>query len=280
MKGRIEHADVEMRPVRGERAAASKARLVLTGIGMLALLPGSIAAQPVTALSENGDAPNTAVDLSGVWTNDPEPETRAFQNNTFAAEPPRFTDWGRERYEAARPSRGPRGVSVTETDDPVYACFPPGTPRIYLHPFPVEIVQTPERVLMIFEYDHFVRQIYTDGRPHRTDLAPTWMGDSIGHWEDETLVVESVNFNDSTWLDRTGVPHSESLRVIERIRLVAEDRLEIDITMEDPVAFVEPWHGVRHLRRTDWTIEEFSCMDNVNFLEYEQQILDFGPGDE
>ncbi len=101
------------------------------------------------------------------------------------------------------------------------------------------------------------------------------MGDSIGHWEGNTLVVESVNFNDSTWLDRTGVPHSESLRVVERIRLVDDDRLEIDITMHDPVAFVEPWHGVRYLRRTDWTIEEFSCMDNENFLEYEQQILDF-----
>jgi hypothetical protein len=102
------------------------------------------------------------------------------------------------------------------------------------------------------------------------------MGDSIGRWDGDTLVVESANFNDSTWLDRTGVLHSESLRVIERIRLVAEDRLEIDITMADPVAFVEPWRGVRHLRRTDWAIEEFSCMDNVNFLEYEQQILNFG----
>jgi hypothetical protein len=102
------------------------------------------------------------------------------------------------------------------------------------------------------------------------------MGDSIGRWDGDTLVVESANFNDSTWLDRTGVPHSESLRVIERIRLVAEDRLEIDITMADPVAFVEPWRGVQHLRRTDWSIEEFSCMDNVNFLEYEQQILNFG----
>jgi hypothetical protein len=91
-------------------------------------------------------AQRVGVDLSGVWTNDPEAATRAFQNDTFAADLPQFTDWGRERYDAAQPSRGPRGVSVTETEDPVYACFPPGMPRIYLHPFPVEIIQTPARI--------------------------------------------------------------------------------------------------------------------------------------
>jgi hypothetical protein len=213
--------------------------------------------------------------LVGVWTNDPPESTRAFQNNSFSAEPPAFTDWGQLRFDAAKPNRGPRGVSVTETDDPVISCFPPGVPRIYLHPFPMEIIATDNRILMVFEYDHFIRQIYTDGRDHRTDLAPTWMGDSIGHWEDDTLVVESVNFNDKTWLDRTGVPHSEALRVIERIRPVGDEHIEIQITMEDPVALAEPWQGLRRYRRTDWTIEEFSCLDNVNFLEFEQQILEF-----
>ena len=71
---------------------------------------------------------------------------------------------------------------------------------------------------MIFEYDHLIRQVYTDGREHRTDLAPSWMGDSIGRWEGDALVIETVNFNDKTWLDRTGVQHSEELRVVERIR--------------------------------------------------------------
>jgi hypothetical protein len=214
-------------------------------------------------------------DLSGVWTNDPPPETVAFQIDTWSAELPMLTDWGRARFESAKPSRGPRGVSVTETNDPVYACFPPGTPRVYLHPFPVEIVQTPGRVLMIFEYDHLIRQVYTDGREHRTDLAPSWMGDSTGRWEGDTLVVETINFNDKTWLDRTGVPHSEELRVVERIRALDADHLEIDITMEDPVALTQPWHTKRRLRRTDWTIEEFSCMDNQNFLDYERELLDF-----
>jgi hypothetical protein len=128
---------------------------------------------------------------------------------------------------------------------------------------------------MIFEYDHLIRQVYTDGREHRTDLAPSWMGDSTGRWEGDTLVVETINFNDKTWLDRTGVPHSEELRVVERIRALDADHLEIDITMEDPVALTQPWHTKRRLRRTDWTIEEFSCMDNQNFLDYERELLDF-----
>jgi hypothetical protein len=227
-------------------------------------------AQPESAALEHG------ADLSGVWTNDPPESTRAFQNDTWTAEPPQLTAWGQARFDAAKPSRGPRGVSVTETDDPAYACFPTGTPRVYLHPFPMEIVQTPGRVLMIFEYDHLVRQVYTDGREHRSDLAPSWMGDSIGRWEGQTLVVETTNFNDKTWLDRLGVSHSESLRVIERIRRIDADRLEIDITMEDPVALAEPWRAKRYLRRTDWAIEELSCMDNQNFLEYERQILEHG----
>lgn len=219
--------------------------------------------------------PPDGVDLSGVWTNDPPPEQRAFQNIAFSAEPPAMTPAGQARFEANKPNRGARAVPIAESDDPVYDCFPPGTPRIYFHPFPMEIVQAPGRVLMIFEYDHLMRQIFTDGREHRTDLAPSWMGDSIGHWEGETLVVETTQFNDKTWLDRRGLPHSEELVVTERIQLIDEERLRIDILVDDPVTFTEPWSGQRFYRRTDWQIEEFVCMDQVNFEAYENAVLEF-----
>jgi hypothetical protein len=104
------------------------------------------------------------------------------------------------------------------------------------------------------------------------------MGDSTGHWESDTLVVETVNFNDKTWLDREGVPHSEQLRVVERIRRSGDDSLQIDITMEDPGALTEPWIAQRFYRRVDWTIEEFICMDNVNFTEFENEILEYETG--
>jgi hypothetical protein len=234
----------------------------------VALAPGLSAAQSPEGLSHPAD-------LSGVWTNDPPAETRAFQNYAFSLDPPELTAWGQARFDAARPGRGRRSYAIAESDDPVYDCFPPGAPRIYLHPLPMEIVQTPGRVLILFEYDHFFRQIFTDGRGHRTDLAPSWMGDSIGHWEGETLVIETTNFNDKTWLDRRGLPHSEELRLIERFSLVGDDRLRIDITVEDPVAYVEPWTAQRFLRRTDWQIEEFVCMDNVNFEAYENAVQEF-----
>ena len=139
------------------------------------------------------------------------PGTAEWAIYTFSKDLPEMTAWGKARFDAAKPQRGPRGVAVAETDDLVYKCYPPGTPRIYIHPFPMEIIQLPGRVLMIFEYDHLVRQIYTDGREHRTDLAPSWMGDAIGHWEGKTLVVETSQFNDKTWIDRIAVPHSEEM---------------------------------------------------------------------
>ena len=215
-------------------------------------------------------------DLSGVWTSDPSrlPErVRAVYIWAFDADPPPMTPWALEKFAGAKPTFGPKNFAVAETNDPVYKCFPPGMPRIYFHPFPMEIIQTPGRVLMFYEYDHLVRQIYTDGRPHRDDLPALWLGDSIGRWEGDTLVVETTNFNDQTWIDRRGVPHSDQLKVTERIRRIDAKSLQIDITIEDPIAFTRPWTAVRFFTLTDWQITEMSCMDNVNFLEYEQDVL-------
>lgn len=213
--------------------------------------------------------------LAGVWTGVNLPGTAEWAIYTFSKELPAMTAWGQARFDAAKPQRGPRGVPVAETDDLVYKCYPPGTPRIYLHPFPMEIIPLADRVLMIFEYDHLVRQIYTDGREHRTDLAPSWMGDSIGHWEGSALVVESTNFNDQTWIDRTAVPHSEEMRLIERIYLNDKNQLQVDMRVEDPKALAKPWEFSRYYRKTDWTIDELMCEDNATYSEFENELLEF-----
>ena len=214
-------------------------------------------------------------DLSGVWTNQNVPGTGEWAIYTFSKDLPEMTAWGKARFDAAKPQRGPRGVPVAETDDLVYRCYPPGTPRIYIHPFPMEIIQLPGRVLMIFEYDHLVRQIYTDGREHRTDLPTSWMGDSIGHWEGKTLVVESTNFNDKTWIDRIAVPHSEEMKLIERLYLNDEGQLQVDMRVEDPKALAKPWEFSRYYRKTDWTIEELMCVDNSTYTPFEDALLEF-----
>jgi hypothetical protein len=217
-----------------------------------------------------------APDFNGVWTSVTPPGTGGrWAIDTFSEKLPALTAWGRAKFDAAKPQRGPRGVAVAETDDLVYECYPPGVPRIYLHPFPFEIVQTPGRVLMVFEYDHLIRQIFTDGREHRTDLPPLWMGDSIGHFEGDTLVVDTTGFNDRTWIDRIAVPHSEDMRLVERMHLNASGYLQIDMRVEDPKALAKPWEFTRYFKKTDWMIDELVCKDNSNFDEFENSVLDF-----
>jgi hypothetical protein len=223
-------------------------------------------ALPALALAQQ---PN----LSGVWNLRSTPETR-YLSYAFSREEPPMTEWAQERFKLTKPSFGPR--SFADSNDPVnpttvnaVGCFPPGTPRIYLQPFPMEIVQTPARVLMIFEFNHFIRQIWTDGRGHNTDLGPTWFGDSIGHWEGDTLVVDTIGLNDKTWIDRAGHPHSDQLHVVERMRRPEPNTLQVGLTMEDPKAYTRPWGGQLTFQlHPTWNVTEMVCEDNVNFDEF------------
>jgi len=109
-------------------------------------------------------------------------------------------------------------------------------------PFPFQIFQLPDRVLFVFEgATHTWRAVFTDGRKHDPDPNPTYLGDSIGHWEGDTLVVDVVGFNDRTWLDQEGHPHSEKLHVVERYTRQDEYTLHYSATIEDPVAYTKPW---------------------------------------
>ncbi len=215
----------------------------------------------------------TTPDLSGVWrrTRRPPDNKRKYTLYeialTLTNEEPPMTPWGLEKFKAARPNVGPHAVTLVQTNDPVAQCFPPGVPKIYLvRGAPLEILQAPGRVMMFFEYDHFVREIFTDGRQHTADLNPTWMGESIGKWEGNTFVVDTIGFNEKTWLDYAGHPHSDALHLVERIQRTSHDTLVNDITIEDPKAYTKPWtsHMVFDLK-PDWKIEETICEDNVNF---------------
>jgi len=149
--------------------------------------------------------------------------------------------------------------------DPTLSCEPPGYPRLLLFHFPIEILQLPDRVVMIFEFQHFVREIFTDGRPHPANLEPTYMGNAVGHWEGNTLVVDTIGFNDKTWLDQVGHPHSDALHLTERITRLNAKTLEDDLTVDDPKTFTHPWHGRRVFNlKPGWTIDEYICEDTVN----------------
>ena len=241
-------------------------------VGML-FVSMNLSAQNLPSTGVAGEG----VDLSGVWVRRYD---YRYQNYAFTAEPPSMTPWATERFEASKPAFGPRAVTVADTNDPVYQCLPPGTPRIYAHPAPFEIFQASDRVMIVYEFQHLVRNVFTDGREHRQNRLPTWMGESIGHWEGDTLVVETVSFNDETWIDRRGVPHSDQLRVVERIRRTDGNELIVDITIEDPVAFTEPWTVRRVFDSVDWRLEESVCSVHANssFEEFERALLEYDGG--
>ena len=248
---------------------------LLASIGVIAFA-SILSAQRPQPQKAGATAPAAAAakprDLSGVWTSRPPASARAYINSTFSRDEPAMTPWAETKYKATKPSNGPRTHSLEETNDPVLkSCQPPGVPRIYLQPFPFEIVQAPKELVMLYEYDHMVRHIYTDGRKHPDDLSPTYMGHSIGKWEGDTLVVDTTGFNDKTWLDRTGHPHSEELHVVERFQRVGADMLHIDITMEDPKALAKPWiTQLVYQLKPGWEISELACTDNADFLGFEK----------
>ena len=160
-------------------------------------------------------------DLTGVWMARNPPAIRAFAGATFTKEEPEMTPWALAKYKEAKSSNGGQYTLETTNDPVVTKCDPPGVPRVYFHPYPFEFVSTPTYMLMLYEYDHMVRRIYTDGRPIPEDPDLTWMGSSVGHWDgDTTFVVDTVGFNDKTWLDRLGHPHSSQLHVTERFRRI------------------------------------------------------------
>lgn len=170
--------------------------------------------------------------------------------------------WAESRFKTVRPGYGPNASALS--DDPLLDCLPPGVPRILLIPFPMQIVQVSGEVIMLFEYDHYVRHIYTDRREHPKNLEPTWMGDSVGKWEGDTLVVDTVGLSDKSWLDQVGHPHSNALHVVERIRRVDHETLQDDLTFDDPKAYTGPWTGRRVFRlRPGWRLMEYICEDHM-----------------
>ena len=149
-----------------------------------------------------------------------------------------------------------------QTADPESKCFMPGVPRITYMPYPFQILQFPEHVLILYEYVHVTRTIYMDGSPHPEGHIDFWMGDSRGRWDGDTLVVDVIHFNDQTWFDRAGNLHSEALHVVERYTRSGPDHVTYDVTIADPEVFTRPWKMSMPLYRRqekDMHLLEYEC---------------------
>jgi hypothetical protein len=155
------------------------------------------------------------------------------------------------------------------TVDPEVKCYLPGVPRATYMPYPFQIVQTPNFVLMAYEYAGATRTIYMDKAP--PNPVDSWMGHSIGHWEGDTLVVDVTGLNDQTWFDRAGNFHSDALHVVERYTPRSPDALTYEATIDDPKVFSRPWKMTMPLYRRlekNAQLQEFKCVEFVEELMY------------
>jgi len=167
-----------------------------------------------------------------------------------------LTPWGDEHFKSNR-----------QYLDPDALCLPTGVPKAWQVPAPFEIIPLKNRVLIFYEHDHMVRQIHMDRREHPKDVIPSWMGDSVGWWEGDTLVVDTAGFNELTPVDLWGLPHSDQLHVVERIHRISPTVLQIDMTITDPKAFTKPWMAERRFDlHPDWQIGEEVCEENNAYL--------------
>ena len=153
--------------------------------------------------------------------------------------------------------------------DPEIKCYLPGVPRATYMPYPFQIVQSPTAMTFVYEYDGAVRNIYLkDPGPA---LADSWMGQSVAHWEGETLVINVTDMNDKTWFDRAGNFHSDKLHVVERYTRTSPDVIHYEATIEDPEVFTRPWKISMPLYRRqekNAQILDFKCVEFVEELLY------------
>jgi hypothetical protein len=248
--------------------------------GTCAFLVALLAFSPVgfAQTSAMGDKPTDSTkaqvsaaplshDLSGVWMQYRDgdvPGTPGMNGVNEHFRPP-LTPWGQAQVNAAKPLSGAKAVAGKE-DNSALRCEPSGPPQVLVLPNPWEIVQIPGRVLMFFEEQHIWREIWTDGRSLPKEPDPSWLGYSVGHWEGDTLVVETVGFNDKEWVDLYGNPRTSTTHLTERYRRLNQDTLEQQIIIEDPRVYAKPWVSPPKLHKLEpgWEIAEWFCVLDEN----------------
>ena len=210
----------------------------------------------ISLAAEQGAA---APDISGVW------QVAHYERSIRTAEGrlPPLKPEAKKVYEQNLIERKPLKPRADMS-----RCVPPGVPRVMWAPKPMLILQTPRKITFVHEYQHLLRHIYmNEPMPPADDLDPTYMGESRGKWDGDTLVVETMGLNDKTVLDRDGMPHSAALHVTERLRLIdGGKRLEDRVQIDDPEIFLTPWAArVVFERKPGMELSEYNCV-----LRYEE----------
>jgi len=228
-------------------------------------------------------SPSAVPDLSGDWA------LAAIGQSLSAADTPgrmrgkeqdiEYLPWALAKTMSEVPPTGPDAQFERTTDPNMHYCEPPGVARIYNFPAKTRFVQTPEAVYLVHEVGPLVRIVWLN-RQHPEDPDPQYWGDSIGWYENgDTLVVDSIGFNDRTWLDQVGHPHTDRLHFIERYKKVG-DTVELEMTVDDPGAYAKPWPGRKTFRKSDTGFFRFQwpCSVRDNQEHYEKVGKPGNPG--
>jgi hypothetical protein len=180
---------------------------------------------------------------------------------------PPYQDWMLPKVKELRDRRN--------IDDPQSRCLLVGVPRITYEPLPIKIIQTKDEITFLYETFHAFRVIPTDGRKHPDDIDPSFMGDSVAHWEGDTLVVDVTGFNDKTWLGVGATLHTEALHVIERYTRVNYDTITYEVTIDDPKAFTKTWSPPTSFLslRPGERLHEYECIENNEDIVRFEQLL-------
>ena len=221
-------------------------------------------------------APALRHDVSGTWQVDGADEfgfriigvfgAGSMPSDGYPEHEPPYTKAGLEAYHRNKPVFGMTAVPAAQTNDPLDKfCDPPGFPRDDLHRLDsIELLQTPQQVVVLYPRDKHWRVIWADGRELPKDPDPTWDGYSTGKWVDDTTFVVQTNGTDErTWLDNAGRPHSDALRVEERFHRVDHDHMQLTVTLDDPKMYTKPWVALDKqalkLMPTDFSLNETRC---------------------
>jgi hypothetical protein len=208
-------------------------------------------------------------DLSGIWLAAPDPQAeiggiegirapRHMIDLTTGMKPEdvQLLPWAETIYRQ-------RNANLRR-DNPMIRCLPGGVPRMNAYTHPYKIVQTPELIVFLYESMTMFRQVFVDGRQHPRDPEPSWLGYSIGRWDGDVLVVETIGFNDKTWLDGAGHPHSEEMRLTERFKRRDFGHMEVEVVIDDPKAYGKPLRYTQPQNLlADTELIEYVCSENA-----------------
>ena len=231
-------------------------------IQLTALMIAAALATAAMGQSKGYTAPRTPdghADLQGIWEIGKSPD-KDLEASKLIVEPANHKIPYKPEALAQKKENG----KSSNANDPLNKCYMPGVPRINLLNYPFQIFQTPEYVAIAYEYIHNFRTIYMKRDQHLPEID-FWQGDSVGHWDGDTLVVDVGDFNDQTWFDKAGDYHSDQLHVTERYTRIGPDTLQYEATVEDPKVFTAPWKIRADLKR--------DTRPNARILEYECQYL-------